>query len=265
MTCHIVIMRHRITGVVSLGHFDNFCCWQLGEESSAHREGLDIMVEEIATLSYGNYDNIEVTVVGGYTDVRGDAARNSLSLLKSLHEHWCGLDLNHFCVGKYNTEQGEDGSNVAILKGIAFDLKQQEMFPAIFAWGQFEDFKNQLKEKILEKIKDDDTNRLTAHSTFKPKSLKNNSRAVEQVSFNDQPKTDKKIIFQVENLKKIPTPTYTTSSKSFEPNSNAFKVNLRPAPIKSKNSSLGPWGNSCTSAVPSSKKANSTRKKRRKV
>ena len=47
--------------MVSLGHFDNFCCWQLGEESSAHKDGLDIMVEEIAALSYGNFDNIEVS------------------------------------------------------------------------------------------------------------------------------------------------------------------------------------------------------------
>lgn len=70
MTCHIVVMRHRITGVVSLGHFDNFCCWQLGEDGSAHRDGLNIMVEEIAALSCGNCESIEVTVVGGYTDAR---------------------------------------------------------------------------------------------------------------------------------------------------------------------------------------------------
>ena len=63
MTCHIVIMRHRITGVTSLGHFDNFCCWQLGEDSSAHRDGLDIMVEEISYLSNGNFDNIEVMIM----------------------------------------------------------------------------------------------------------------------------------------------------------------------------------------------------------
>lgn len=88
MTCHIVVMRHRVSGVVSLGHFDNFCCWQFGEDSSAHRDGLEIMVKEIAALSTNDADNIEVTVVGGYTDVRGDAARNSLSLLKSLHDHW---------------------------------------------------------------------------------------------------------------------------------------------------------------------------------
>ena len=83
---------------------------------------------------------IEVTVVGGYTDARGDAAKNSLSLLQSLHEHWCYLNLVHFCVGKYNTQM-EDGLNVAILKGIAVDLSAQEIFPAIFAWGQYEDFK----------------------------------------------------------------------------------------------------------------------------
>ena len=95
MTCHIVVMRHRISGVVSLGHFDNFCCWQFGEDSSAHRDGLEIMVKEIAALSSDDADNIEVTVVGGYTDVRGDAARNSLSLLKSLHDHWVSSAIIH--------------------------------------------------------------------------------------------------------------------------------------------------------------------------
>ena len=47
MTCHIVVMRHIVTGVVSVGHFDNFCCWQFGEESSAHKDGINIMLEEI--------------------------------------------------------------------------------------------------------------------------------------------------------------------------------------------------------------------------
>ena len=58
MTCHIAVMRHRISGVVSIGHFDNFCCWQFGENSSAHRDGLDIMVKEISALSCDNSDDI---------------------------------------------------------------------------------------------------------------------------------------------------------------------------------------------------------------
>ena len=50
LTCHIVVMRHVVTGVVSVGHFDNFCCWQFGDDSSAHKDGINIMLEEI-----GNY------------------------------------------------------------------------------------------------------------------------------------------------------------------------------------------------------------------
>ena len=63
-----------------------------------------LLVEEIAALSCGNVDDIQVSVVGGYTDVRGDAAKNSLSLLDALHQHWAYLNLVHFCVGKYNTQ-----------------------------------------------------------------------------------------------------------------------------------------------------------------
>ena len=40
-------MRHVDTGVASIGHFDNFCCWQFGDESSAHRDGIAIMLDEI--------------------------------------------------------------------------------------------------------------------------------------------------------------------------------------------------------------------------
>ena len=32
--------------------------------------------------------SIEIGVYGGYTDIRGDAAKNSLSLLNSLYSHW---------------------------------------------------------------------------------------------------------------------------------------------------------------------------------
>ena len=44
-------MRHLETGVVSLGHFDNFCCWaKFGEKSSAHKEGISTMLNEISKL-----------------------------------------------------------------------------------------------------------------------------------------------------------------------------------------------------------------------
>lgn len=65
-----------------------------------------------------------MTVVGGYIDARGDAAKNSLSLLQALHEEPRIVELLHYCVGEYNTmEDPSTGQNTAILKGIALDLK----------------------------------------------------------------------------------------------------------------------------------------------
>ena len=238
MTCHIAVMRHRVTGVVSLGHFDNFCCWQFGEDSSAHRDGIDIMVHEISFLSCGNCDNIELTVVGGYNDVRGDAAKNSLSLLRSLHDHWCYFYLKHFCVGPYNTmEDEETGCNTAILKGIAIDLKLQEMFPAIYDWGQYDDFKTEIRGK-LDKLwsgdKDKDNSsattpseqspaKITADSTFKPKALRNQANAskLEKI-ISDQPCDKERIALKSGSQRQQPTNYLNDNDAPFA------KVKLKP-------------------------------------
>lgn len=47
--------------------------------------------------------SVQVSVIGGYIDERGDAAKNSLTLLKTLHDEERVLELIHFCVGSYNT------------------------------------------------------------------------------------------------------------------------------------------------------------------
>ena len=69
MTCQIVVMRHTESGVASLGHFDNFSCWQFGD-SSPHKEGLQTMIDEIEFLSKDDLDkgHIQVSVFGGYVD-----------------------------------------------------------------------------------------------------------------------------------------------------------------------------------------------------
>lgn len=68
-TCHIVVMRHTESGVASLGHFDNFSCWQFGE-CSPHKEGLQTMIDEIEFLSKDDLSrgHIQVSVFGGYVD-----------------------------------------------------------------------------------------------------------------------------------------------------------------------------------------------------
>ena len=167
MTCHIVLMRHTETNVASIGHFDNFSCWQFGDESSAHKEGLKVMMEEIEFLSKDDLaeGHIQVSVFGGYTDERGEAAKNSLALLNALHESdrilevcrrfipnfiiQTTVQMVHFCVGPYNTCKDRQGKNTAILIGIAMDLRSQVIYPASFPWNNFEDFTTQLKDRVL--------------------------------------------------------------------------------------------------------------------
>jgi len=179
-SCNIVVMRHTASKVASLGHFDNFSCWQFGEECSAHRQGLKVMMEEIEFLSKEDLDkgHIQVSVFGGYTDDRGDAARNSMSLLSALHQTDNILEMVHFCVGPYNTCQDKEGKNMAILIGVAIDLAKQCIFPASFPWNDFQDFSKQLQDRVLRrtgqgKILDDDDKCITKLSTFKPKALRN--------------------------------------------------------------------------------------------
>ena len=62
------------------------------------------------------------------------------------------------------------------------------MFPAIYAWGQYEDFKTQLRHKWKQQVlsaEELELARITADSTFKPKPLVhkslNQSLAIELV------------------------------------------------------------------------------------
>ena len=93
-----------------------------------------------------------MSVFGGYTDERGDARRNSLSLLKALYDESRVVEIVHFCVGPYNTTVGEDGKNTAILVGVALDLRSQVIFPATYPWNNFTDFETQLKDRFLKLV-----------------------------------------------------------------------------------------------------------------
>jgi len=181
MTCHIVMMRHTESEVASIGHFDNFSCWQFGAESDAHKEGLKTMMEEIEYLTSKEDQeegHIQVSVFGGYTDERGEALKNSMSLLGALQDSDRILEVVHFCVGPFNTCKGADGKNTAILIGIAMDLRSQVIFPASFPWNNFEDFSTQLQDRFLRRtgqgsLLDDEDKYKTKDSTFKPKALRN--------------------------------------------------------------------------------------------
>jgi len=202
MTCHIVVMRHTESNVASIGHFDNFSCWQFGAESNAHKEGLKVMMEEIEYLSKDDLSrgHIQVSVFGGYTDERGEAAKNSMALLEALQESERILEMVHFCVGPFNTCKDKQGKNTAILIGIAMDLRSQIIFPASFPWNNFEDFSTQLQDRVMRrsgqgKILDDDDKHKTKLSTFKPKALRNPKTYKNlENSGGEKPKVTKNIV-----------------------------------------------------------------------
>ena len=189
-------------------------------------------------MSYGYADHgrVEVSVVGGYSDARGDAAKNSISLLRALHEDPRLLELKHFCVGRFNTKPVEaknqtvlQTETTAILKGIAVDLKTQQIYPATFEWGNYDDFKLQLKDRFRlrqgqDPIDTEEANK-TADSTFKPKSLRNkaNHEYLLQVQNSDVNKNQTKA-----KRKAVLTNTAT----GFE--GLPFKVKLKPTIINDK-------------------------------
>ena len=84
-----------------------------------------------------------------------------------------------FCQINPNSQQNDnEGHKEAILKGIAIDLQEPDIFPALYNWGQYEDFKTQLKVKVKCKriSESNELKSMIDGSTFKPKSLKNQSQ-----------------------------------------------------------------------------------------
>ena len=142
----------------------------------------------------------------------GHAIQNSRALLNALHDQERTLEMVHCCVGPFNTTTDKDGNNCAILigtflclqldlfsdfkiyiyqfcwrqsyhppnvnSGIAIDLDSGTIFPAEFPWNNFEDFSEQLKDRVSRRsgqgatLSDEDRCK-TKLSTFKPKALRN--------------------------------------------------------------------------------------------
>ena len=75
----------------------------------------------------------------------------------------------------------ETAATIIDNRGIAIDLEKPDFFPAAYNWGQYEDFKSQLQDKVRQSYDPTIKNtkehnegvNITDGSTFKPKSLKN--------------------------------------------------------------------------------------------
>ena len=153
-----------------------------------------------------------------------------------------------------------EGHNEAILKGIAIDLHKPDIFPAVYNWGQYEDFKSQLQDKVKRTMCIDpmaassgsdpnESESLTDGSTFKPKSLKNQSRLVKNIKAAATTNTTTPtaiVASQAKNLKR----TLVNGSNSLHEDSdhvqNSEKNEFFNVKLKPLGPSLGHWGNSKT-------------------
>ena len=150
-----------------------------------------------ATLTSGAHSCVILSsiIIDKYLLRMGHAIQNSRALLNALHDQERTLELVHCCVGPFNTTTDKDGNNCAILigskvinfhsssstwlfSGIAIDLDSGTIFPAEFPWNNFEDFSEQLKDRVNRRtgqggfLSDEDRCK-TKLSTFKPKALRN--------------------------------------------------------------------------------------------
>lgn len=153
-----------------------------------------------------------------------------------------------------------EGHNEAILKGIAIDLHKPDIFPAVYNWGQYEDFKSQLQDKVKRTMCIDpmqaassgsdpnESESLTDGSTFKPKSLKNQSRLVKNIKATSAMTTPNNAVVaaQAKNLKR----TLVNGSNSLQEDSdnvqNSGKNEFFNVKLKPLGPSLGHWGASKT-------------------
>ena len=157
-----------------------------------------------------------------------------------------------------------EGHNEAILKGIAIDLHKPDIFPAVYNWGQYEDFKSQLQDKVkrtlmciepryrdIESIisgsEQNESESLTDGSTFKPKSLKNRLVKNIKAAATTNTTTPTAIVAtQAKNLKR----TLVNGSNSLHEDSdhvqNSEKNEFFNVKLKPLGPSLGHWGNSKT-------------------
>ena len=149
-----------------------------------------------------------------------------------------------FCQINPNSQQNDnEGHNEAILKGIAIDLHEPDIFPALYNWGQYEDFKTQLKVKAkCKKISEsNELKSMTDGSTFKPKSLKNHARTVKNSGKTRQAEEEAEaetdiVAAQAKNLKRALVNAggncYEGQEEGQQTVQELYKVKLKPLRLK---------------------------------
>lgn len=122
-TCHICVLRHTGSGAASLIHFDG----------SSIEEGLKTMItlviEQTENMDCGR---LEVHLVGGFLDPRGNSHEVSNQVLRALRESSYDLHLETACITHFNTTYDDRHVPYPVIYGIACNIKTGEIFRATF-------------------------------------------------------------------------------------------------------------------------------------
>jgi len=121
-TCCAVVVRHRTSGAVALGHFDG----------SSVDDGISGMIGRVQELSLGYPESrLELSLVGSYSDPRGYSEELASVILHALHKNPLELDLVQCCICELNTSL-RGNCRWPIAYGIGVNTKTGDIFPANF-------------------------------------------------------------------------------------------------------------------------------------
>lgn len=121
-TCHMVVVRHRGSGVTGLAHCD-------GCDTQA---GLWDMIEAVRSLSMGGPEGrLDVHLAGGFLDDRGESEAISMELLQLLLQTTEELHLETAAITAVNNTV-QNGINFPIMYGLAVHVASGEIYPASF-------------------------------------------------------------------------------------------------------------------------------------
>ena len=121
-TCHMVVLRHTGSGVISLGHFD-------GHDTS---NGLKNMIASVTSSSEVNGGKIVLHLFGGFLDDRNTSDRLTTSILEVIQNQDEPIHLSSACVTGFN-DTLDKGLHKPRIYGVGVAVQGGEIFPATFA------------------------------------------------------------------------------------------------------------------------------------
>ncbi|XP_062853008.1 protein N-terminal asparagine amidohydrolase [Trichomycterus rosablanca] len=121
-TCHLVVLRHKGSGVSCLSHLDGSDTWT----------EVPLLVNAVMSLSNPTKEGrLELHLVGGFDDDNKTSHKLSHDVLAAFQEQKEEIHLESCCITEMN-DVVMDGIHKPIVYGIGVNVKTGDVFPASF-------------------------------------------------------------------------------------------------------------------------------------